>query len=416
MCQGVEAWLAAGALEAGLPPHPGAPVVRGVPSARAASPGGRTTVTLRLLALAGAGWGAARWLSEEDDLTDSTDADFQRRLVVAGRVFRGCLLYTIGITLLWLVSILGGQQGGRFFGNYAFDAAALGRIAAGVVIFQILWGLVWWAVKNRLLRTVVGLSEEERKQAFSARMSERYPLPELLQRYSERRIRIVDMIGRRGRFITILAAAFFFLYLQIRADPKPGFVTVFLNDNMVDGIVFAWLNIALFHSSGFLARMFFGPQTRIMDGTLGRANCLLIGTLWSAFKFILVPLGARLAAIYPPETFAPLFIMIWGAYVAADSASEIVGSLFGRQRLRVWGIGDVNRKSVAGTVGGLVASLTLCLAIVAINGLPASWIALAVAVSVSSTLLELVSPRGTDDITMATGNALICWAFGALIY
>jgi hypothetical protein len=30
----------------------------------------------------------------------------------------------------------------------------------------------------------------------------------------------------------------------------------------------------------------------------------------------------------------------------------------------------------------------------------------------SNTILELLSPRGTDDFTMATGNALICWAFG----
>jgi hypothetical protein len=31
-------------------------------------------------------------------------------------------------------------------------------------------------------------------------------------------------------------------------------------------------------------------------------------------------------------------------------------------------------------------------------------------------LLELFSPRGTDDFTMATANALICWAFGAWMY
>jgi hypothetical protein len=34
-------------------------------------------------------------------------------------------------------------------------------------------------------------------------------------------------------------------------------------------------------------------------------------------------------------------------------------------------------------------------------------------VSVASSALEVCSPRGTDDFTMATGNALICWAFGA---
>jgi hypothetical protein len=42
------------------------------------------------------------------------------------------------------------------------------------------------------------------------------------------------------------------------------------------------------------------------------------------------------------------------------------------------------------------------------------WIGLAVVITVSNTLLELFSPRGTDDLTMATANALIYWAFGAL--
>jgi hypothetical protein len=38
-----------------------------------------------------------------------------------------------------------------------------------------------------------------------------------------------------------------------------------------------------------------------------------------------------------------------------------------------------------------------------------------VVIAISNTLLELYSPRGTDDFTMATTNALICWGFGALI-
>ena len=43
------------------------------------------------------------------------------------------------------------------------------------------------------------------------------------------------------------------------------------------------------------------------------------------------------------------------------------------------------------------------------------WIALAIVIALSSTALELFFPRGTDDFTMATTNALICWAFGTLI-
>jgi len=91
----------------------------------------------------------------------------------------------------------------------------------------------------------------------------------------------------------------------------------------------------------------------------------------------------------------------------------VFGSLFGKQRIRVWGIGDVNRKSVAGIVGGFLAALTLGVLVVTANGLGSSWLVLVLVLAISNTLLELYSPRGTDDFTMATANALICWAFGA---
>ncbi len=80
------------------------------------------------------------------------------------------------------------------------------------------------------------------------------------------------------------------------------------------------------------------------------------------------------------------------------------------------GIGDVNRKSIGGTVSGFAGVLVFCLAIVFGRGLPAPWIALAVAIAVSNTQLELYSPRGTDDFFMATANALICLAFGTLVH
>jgi dolichol kinase len=162
------------------------------------------------------------------------------------------------------------------------------------------------------------------------------------------------------------------------------------------------------------AGSFYGPQSRVMDGVLARANCLLITTLWTLFKFVLVPLGARLASLYRPAEFAVIFALIWGSYIVTDASTEVGGALFGKQTLRVWGIGDVNRKSIGGTVAGFVAGLVFCLWIVAGHGLPGPWIGLAVAIAVSNTMLELFSPRGTDDFTMASANALICWAFGAL--
>jgi hypothetical protein len=224
------------------------------------------------------------------------------------------------------------------------------------------------------------------------------------------------MIGRRGRFILLQLAGFSYLYHRIATEPTPAFATLFLQDNLFDAVASNWVFLGFFFSSGFLARMFYGAQTRVMDGGLGRANCLLITTLWSAFKFILVPIGARLAALFPADLFAVVFALIWGSYTAADASSEVIGSLFGKQKLHVWGLGDVNRKSVAGTVGGFLCCLALCLYIVLSHHLPTPWIVLAVVIAFSNSLIELFSPRGTDDFTMATANALLCWAFGLWMY
>jgi len=125
--------------------------------------------------------------------------------------------------------------------------------------------------------------------------------------------------------------------------------------------------------------------------------------------------GARLAALYQPEEFAVVFALIWGSYIVTDALAEIGGSLFGKQRIRVWGIGDVNRKSIGGLVSGLAGALVFCLWMVSRHGLGGPWIGLAIVIAISNTIFELFSPRGTDDFTMATANALICLAFGMWI-
>jgi len=339
-------------------------------------------------------------------------AGFASRRRTADRIFRAALLFNAALTLFWVgVYVTGANT--IFFGQYAVNRAALMRVAVGFFVFWILWGFIWFGVKTLLLRYFVGMSKDDRRQAFSSRMDAPYDVPSLVGRYSERRIRIADMIGRRGRFITLASAAFYYLYASQRANPTPSFVTGFTQDNLFDAVIGGWLFLAFYYGNGRIAAMVYGPQSRIMDGVLARANNLLITTLWSVFKFVLVPLGARLARVYRPDEFAVVFALIWGSYIVCDASTEIGGSLFGRQTIRVWGIGDTNRKSVEGTACGFIGSLVLCLWVVLARQLPGPWIALAVIISISNTVLELWSPRGTDDLTMATANALICLAFGA---
>jgi hypothetical protein len=338
--------------------------------------------------------------------------DARRR--TADRVFKGALLFNTVLTVFWLYVLVTGRDT-IFFRTYAVTGEALGRVAAGVLFFYVVWGFIWYGVKSLLLKFFVGFSKEERRQAFSSRMREPFEVSAFLARHSERRIRIADMIGRRGRFLTLAMAGFFYLFGQMRTNPTGQFATGFLQENLFDAVATGWIFLAFYYVNGFIAAAFYGPQSRVMDGVLARANCLLITTLWTAFKFVMVPIGLALAPLFTTAQFATLFALIWGSYIVADGFSEVGGALVGRQRIRVWGIGDVNRKSIGGTVTGFVACLVFCLWVVLAQGLPPPWVGLAIVLSVSNTVVELVSPRGTDDFFMATTNALICWAFGALI-
>jgi hypothetical protein len=331
------------------------------------------------------------------------------------RYFRASLALTSALTAVWLFFVVTGRDGGAAFRGYQLTLEAVTRVAVAFTVMTVLWGWLWYGVKRLALRKLAGFGEDELRSVFRSRLSEPFDLAGLLRRHAERRIRIADVIGRRGRFVFIGLLGYGYVYSRVRDSPTPDFLYMGLQEGLFDALVYSWLMLALFRSDGFLGKVAYGAQARVMDGTLGRANCLVITMLWSVFKLLMVPIGFQLAGLFPPATYGALFALVWLSYFLSDGASEVVGQLFGRQRLRVWGIGEVNRKSVAGTVAGFATSLAFSLWLVAANGLGPAWVGLALAISVSNTCFELFSPRGTDDFTMASANALLCWAFGAYV-
>ena len=348
--------------------------------------------------------------------TPSSESPEVDRPRAAGRVFLACLLYMTGLALVWLFFAVTGRDGGLLFRVYRVDKATVTRILTGFLVFWVGWGWLWYRLKRFLLRRVVGLSQEELAANFASRMGTPFDLRALLARHSERRIRIVDMITRRGRTVPLLLAGFLYLYFHISKEPGAESLAMGIQDNWLDAIVFSAAMLGAYYSNGFMGRVLYGAHARVMDGRLARANCLLAGTMWMQFKFVMIPIGLRLAVAFPADSYAALFVFIWVSYIVSDALSEVVGSLLGRQKLRVWGLGEVNRKSVAGTWACFVGSLAVCVAVVLARHMPLPWLALAVVVSFSNTALELLSPRSTDDFTMATANALLCWGFGVLVY
>src|SRR3954452_25314761 len=159
---------------------------------------------------------------------DGSPAVERRR--TADRIFRSALVFNTGLTAFWLFMLIT-QRDAFIFGHYKIDRLAVLNVASGIMFFYVLWGMIWYGIKNELLKHFVGFSKEERRQAFSSRMDAPFEVAAFVARYSERRIRITDMIGRRGRFITLAASGFYYLYTRVAAEHSAAFATLFLQDN-----------------------------------------------------------------------------------------------------------------------------------------------------------------------------------------
>jgi hypothetical protein len=327
-------------------------------------------------------------------------------------VFRVCLGYTLVSTAIWFTLLLSGKDGGRWFGDTQVSWSKLGQLAFSILLFFGIYSYAFYGLKYWLLKRA-GLSQPDLKSVFGNRLRD-FELEALLSRHSERTLRIIDMIGRRGRMLVLVVASFGFVYARIRDNPSPDSLLIGLQSSLLDAVVMSWWMVLTFHSNGPLGHMCYGAHARVLDGILGRANVLCIGTLWNAFKFVMIPIGSQLTTVYPPRTYAVLYAFIWLSYATADFAAEIFGSIWGKHSIRVWGLGDLNRKSWVGVGAAFVCTLSLNWILVAANGLSISWWVLGALIALLNPIVELVSPRGTDDFTMATSNALFCLGFGTL--
>ena len=340
---------------------------------------------------------------------DSNSARVQR----SNLVYNICLYYNLVLTAVWIALVSGIMPGGRFFPVYKLTLQQITGTVSFFVIFWATWSYGWYFIKRAMLKRA-GLDQTELKAVFGPRL-EGFDLDTILARHSTRAIRIIDMIGRRGRTLVFIALSFAYIYLQTQKTKGPESLAFGLQANVFDSIVMNSLGLLSFASVGWFGNMIYGAQARVLDGIQGRANALCIGTLWSAFRFVMIPLGAVLAKMYAPNRYAVLFAFIWISYAVADYATEIFGSLWGKHNIRVWGLGDINRKSWEGFAAGFFCCLAALLLIAWSQKLEPGWYVLAVLLSVINPIVELVSPRGSDDFTMATVNALICVAAGRFL-
>lgn len=97
--------------------------------------------------------------------------------------------------------------------------------------------------------------------------------------------------------------------------------------------------------------------------------------------------------------------------IVGDSFAEIVGATWGNQKLKVWGMGEVNKKSWEGTAAMFFSSFFVILPVNIYYGLAWKWYMFAVLICFVATLVELYAYRSTDNVCMLIISALLSVAF-----
>lgn len=155
----------------------------------------------------------------------------------------------------------------------------------------------------------------------------------------------------------------------------------------------------------FLATSIFA-SSRMRDGQLGRINTLTV----QLASLGLTPLGFLLLTLLPSDApFGTLVLLAMLPFPVADGMAEIVGSFFGRLEFKVYGFGDINKKTVEGVLACWLAAFGMTWVVLngstAMDSFVVSPLVFDAIFSTVITIVEAVSPRGTDD---GFGNFATC--------
>lgn len=157
-------------------------------------------------------------------------------------------------------------------------------------------------------------------------------------------------------------------------------------------------------------------SSRIRDGQSRWNNLAQVAvlTLWGVlaskvlwFTFIV--------HLYPASQSALLNQLIWMPVAIGDAMAEIIGSVWGKHRFEVTGVGDKNTKSIEGVVAMFMSVLLSSIGAVFVAkhgghiapGTMYNWIMVSFMIAVLTTIAETYSPRSTDNFTIPISAAVV---------
>ncbi|MEL6778762.1 MAG: hypothetical protein AAFO06_16045 [Cyanobacteria bacterium J06597_16] len=257
-----------------------------------------------------------------------------------------------------------------------------------------------------MLMSYIGMTKGDRTLVFSNR-TRYFDLDYFVERYGDQRLRVVDGLSRKLLHIVAGFWQLMILHLVVK-DTEAALIAT-----LTYQIFVLMLSSISYRSNKILglAGVMYGASSRIRDGIYGRKN--LFAARCAFLNLIPLALIDHIArnSVADPSTLVVFSFFVFLPLTIGDAMGEVVGSTWGKQKLKVWGIGEINRKSVLGTAAVFFGSLVPLLLVDAFNQLPWPWWLLALAVSTLTTLIELFAPRGTDNFFIPVGNATVCLTF-----
>eukprot|EP00933_Yihiella_yeosuensis_P016319 TRINITY_DN13989_c0_g1_i1.p1 TRINITY_DN13989_c0_g1~~TRINITY_DN13989_c0_g1_i1.p1 ORF type:complete len:382 (+),score=34.48 TRINITY_DN13989_c0_g1_i1:146-1291(+) len=162
---------------------------------------------------------------------------------------------------------------------------------------------------------------------------------------------------------------------------------------------------------------------RIRDGRQRYENNLVV-SMTNAWGRIVTNLTWWIVVLpFYDASEAPLLLLVlWFPLAVGDAMAEIIGGCFGRHFFEVYGLGDINRKTLEGVAGMWISSAICTYSVIfqawSEGGLVTfglfDWCWWALVATTLATLAETFSPRGTDNLTIPLSSALTFALAGAL--
>lgn len=231
----------------------------------------------------------------------------------------------------------------------------------------------------------------------------------LCKTYSRERIKIMDAINRRtGHTLINIFRISFFLYVV--PTTKLRLVTSALQLPIISTLKILTESGLFFWDIG---RYIF-QGSRVLDGRYGRFNLVVVNFWAYAGRIIMFQLILRrdmsedVANVLWVLAMMPL---LWG-----DAFGELVGSFYGKMKFKVRGLGEVNEKTVEGTLAVFLSSYAAMLVMYYYLMDPAIAneslfvfhpTVVFLYASVLASILESVAPRSTDNFFLEVGSLLV---------